>query len=554
MLTNTRKVLCLDWDKRSLRLVVARVGRGRVMLDDAHSKWFPNQVDADDPQALGEFIRSVMRQFNLHHRTAVVDIPRERAVINRLTLPPTPPGEVAAAVQFQALKELPFPPDTASVDHVVLTRDERGWVTEVLLAAVTHETLDRVRATCAAAGLTPVRIGLRPYANMLSVQRARNSAEGNVLLVDVGPGATEIDILRGDALAFSRSANVNVPPPPGDWGKREDSRIISIADIHDYGATDEALNTAVDELLKEVLRTLAAYRATEPEVALDEVIVAGGTGVEPELATRLEQRLHVTVSLYDPTPTLGGVREDTETKAKKLRSFSAALGLAWGLSGEGLLALDFLNPKKPIPAGETLRKRMRLGGLAAAAVLLAVGGMYTRSYLDLKRQYDAAETQRQALAAEVRSKLELKHAADIAEDWGREAVWADELLNVVQVMLEPGAKPGEQMVVQSIGFDATARQPGLKLTNVHVRDWQVPLAFVKRLDEARSDDGALLYEASQGTYHGDLSDATKLRGKTDIEVRLRSLLEFRAKERERQSLRQRELNELRVMTPTGGQR
>ncbi|MBK9118561.1 MAG: pilus assembly protein PilM [Phycisphaerales bacterium] len=553
MMTKMRKVLCLDWDKRSLRLVVARVGRGRVTLEDAHSKWFPNQVDADDPQVLGEFIRAVMRQFNLHHRTVVVDIPRERSVINRLTLPPTPSHEVAAAVQFQALKELPFPPETAAIDFLVLKRDERGWVTEVLLAAVTHETLDRVRATCAAAGLTPVRIGLRPYANMLSVLRARNAADRNVLLVDVGPGATEIDIIRGEVLAFARSANVNVPPPPGDWGAHEDSRIISIADIRDYGATDDALSNAVDELLKEVLRTLAAYRATEPEVALDEVIVAGGTGVEPELASRLEERLHVPVLLFDPTPTLGGVKDDTAGKAKKLRSFSATLGLAWGLSEEGLLALDFLNPKKPIPAGEALRKRMRLIGLAAAALLIAVGGLYARSYLELRQQFKQVDAQREALAADVRAKLELKHAADIAEDWGREAVWADELLNVVQVMLEPGAQPGERMVVQTIVLDSTARRPGIKLTNVHAVDWQVPREFEKRLNEARSEDNVRLYEAAQGVW-SSLGDARKFFGRTDLNVTLRALEEFRAKEPQRNQLRRQELQQLRVLGPNGGQR
>ena len=117
--------------------------------------------DADEPEALGEFIRAMLRRHRLHHKTAVVDVPRERAVINQLTLPPTPVVEVAAAVRFQAMKELPFPLDTAAMDYVIVARDAAGLATEVLLAAVTVETLDRIRRTCEAAGLTPERIGLR---------------------------------------------------------------------------------------------------------------------------------------------------------------------------------------------------------------------------------------------------------------------------------------------------------------------------------------------------------------------------------------------------------
>ena len=145
VINRSRKVLCLDWDKRSLRIVAARVGKGRTVLEDAHSHRLPNTVDADDPEAMGDFIRSMLRRHRLHHKSVVVDVPRERAVINRLRLPPTPTAEVAAAVRFQAMKELPFPLDTAAVDNVIIGRDESGLATEVLLAAV-----ERYRAYVAA--------------------------------------------------------------------------------------------------------------------------------------------------------------------------------------------------------------------------------------------------------------------------------------------------------------------------------------------------------------------------------------------------------------------
>ncbi|MEW6253974.1 MAG: pilus assembly protein PilM, partial [Planctomycetota bacterium] len=287
-----RRVLCLDWDKRSLRIVVARIGRGRTVLEDAHSHRLPNTVDADEPEQMGEFIKSMLRRHGLHHKSVVVDVPRERAVINRLTLPPTPLPEVAAAVRFQAMKELPFPIDTAAVDYVVMGRDERGLATEVLLAAVTRETLDRVRLTCEAAGLKPVRIGLRPYANLISAGNVRDSADGRVLFVDVGPGATEIDVMMAETLVFARSANVNVPLVTSE-SVTTDSRIFTLAEVSDLAASDEVIESAVNELLVETMRTIQAYRAGVPEGGLDEVIVAGGTGIETQLADRLHRRLEL---------------------------------------------------------------------------------------------------------------------------------------------------------------------------------------------------------------------------------------------------------------------
>lgn len=521
MLNLSRKVLCLDWDKCSLRIVVARVGANRTVLEDAHSHRLPEAIDVDDPEALGEFIRTMLRRHRLHFKSVVVDVPRERAVINRLALPPTPTAEVAAAVRFQAMKELPFPLDTAAIDYVVMGRDERGLATEVLLAAVTTETLDRVRSTCLAAGLTPARIGLRPYANLISVQRVTGAADRRVLFVDVGPAATEIDVVRGDALSFARSANVNVPLVMQEPAPSEEGQTIPISALRGVAGSGEALDAAVGELLVEATRTLQAYRATEPEGVIDEIVVAGGTGAEEQLADRLHRRLELPVRLFDPTGPLGV----KESEAPKLRSFSAALGLAWGLGREGALALDFLNPKRPISARETLQRRARIGTLAAAAVLVLVVGVLGKQYHELTSRRAALREANRKLLKEVKEQTTVLNRTEEAQEWGVEAVWPDELLNIMQLVQDANSKPGEKMVVQEITLDTVSRNPGITLRNVFASDWQVPTDFVKRLN-GWEDKGERLYEASQMAWN-EVPDGTMFHGKTDIRIQLRKLQEFR---------------------------
>ncbi len=534
----SRKALCLDWDKRSLRIVVARVGPNRTVLEDAHSHRLPNAVDPDEPEAMGGFIRAMLRRHKLHHRTVVVDVPRERAVINRLALPPTPLNEVAAAVRFQAMKELPFPLDSAAVDFVIMNRDEAGQATEVLLAAVTVETLDRVRLTCEAAGLTPARIGLRPYANLISVHKMRGGAPRRVLFLDVGPSATEIDVVFGDALLFARSANVNVPLPPGDPGTYDDSRVAAIAELSDLESSDEAIEAAVNELLVETTRTLQAYRATDTEATVDELVVAGGTGVETQLADRLQQRLGLPVTLYDPTSALGV----DPAESPKLRSFSAALGLAWGLGREGALALDFLNPKRPVSSRETLQRRARIGVLAALMVVIAVGGLVGRQFHALTAQRDRLRDSNKQLQKEVAEKKKILNRIDLASDWAVEAVWPDELLNVVQAAGTLGNQPNEKMVVQEIQLDTISRTPGITLRNLYTVDWQVPTKYVEALN-ALEVEGERLYDASQGAYT-PVPDAARFNGKADVRVLLRKLLEFREGAAKRAKERKDRLNTL----------
>lgn len=520
MLALSRRVLCLDWNKRSLRIVVARVGKTRPVLEDAHSVNLPNTVDADDPETMGDYIRSVLRRYRLRFKTVAVDVTRERAVINRLTLPPTPAVEVAAAVRFQAMKELPFPIDTAAVDFVVTRRDEKGLATEVLLAAVPLEALDRVRLTCQAAGLTPTRIGLRPYANLLSVRHTKGAPDRRVLFVDIGPGATEIDVMRGDGLAFARSANVNVPLVGAESLARDDSRVMSMAAVSDLEGADEASETAIAELLVETTRTLQAYRATEPDAGVDEIVVAGGTGLETQLADRLQQRLGLPASLFDPTPAL----RIAASEAPKLRSFSAALGLAWGLSQEPGWALDFLNPKRPVSARETLQRRARIGGLSAAAVLVLVAGVLGQQYYALARQRSTLRKENFKLAKELETRAALSERIEEAEEWAVDAVWPDEWLNVLQPLLEED-ELYKKIVVQNITLDAASSVPGITLQNVYAVDEATLAEYVNRLN-ALSKDGEPLYKASQLTS-SEVQNAQKYHRKSDIRVQLRKLLEFR---------------------------
>jgi type IV pilus assembly protein PilM len=541
-----RKVLCLDWDSRAVRIVVARVGKGRVELEDAHSHRLPEDVNAEDPHALGDFIQGLLRRHRLRHKWVVVDVPRERTVINRLSLPPTPTNEVAAAVRFQAMKELPFPLDTAALDYVVMERDEKGQAIEVLMAAVTIETLDRVRQTCQAAGLSPARIGLRPYANLVSVQHMGRKLERCVLFVDVGPGATEIDVFSGEALTFARSANVNVPVPGG--ATPDDSRVISMADIRELATSDQAVVAAVDELLVETTRTLQAFRATEPEAAIDEVVVAGGTGIEEPLAEALQERLGFPCSMYDPT----GPLEVSDDEAPKLRSFSAALGLAWGLSHEGLLSLDFLNPKRPVPRSEIIRKRVRVLMLAASVVLIAsIGGLY-RHYQGFASKLAAIDAANATLWEKVKEKQEVQNRIDRVEEWAREAVWPDELLKITRLAQLPDVEPGEEMVIQELTLDILSRTPGITLRNVFASEWQVPAEFVRRLnalgDAELPVDSA--YEAVQATWN-QLTDAKKYHGKTDVRVLLKDLFDFREKAPDREKDRRKLLRESSLQTSGG---
>ncbi|MFQ5804870.1 MAG: pilus assembly protein PilM [Phycisphaerae bacterium] len=524
MIKLARRVLCLDWDKRTVRLVVAHVGPGETQLDDAHSHRIPGNVDPDDPEAMGALIAQLLRRHRVRISRVIVDVPRDKAVINRLTVPPTPLNELAAAVRFQAMRELPFPIDEARIDYVITAQNEEHLATQVLLAAVRLETLDRLRATCEAAGLTPARFGLRPYANMVSVMHLPAMLDRRVLLVDVGPTMTEIDIVCGKVLAFSRAANVTVPFHGGELDT-EDSRVSSKAALAGLELADSVASTAVNELLVEITRTLQAYRATEGAAAIDQIVIAGGTGIENALVEAVDERFGLPAMLFDPTVALGVDEEE----APKLRAFAATLGLAWGLSKEGLLELDFLNPKKPIPPQQTLKRRLRIGGIAAAVLLLAGVSYVVADRIMLKRELADLGKQTQQLRERVLESVEIDIKRMEAEEWDAEAragVWLDHLLWLTQQTIQPGQK----MLLSDVDFNVKNADITL---HILASDRVVATEFTKKLNELTNEDGQRIYKAEQGTWAEVKTIDPRFKGKVDIRI---ELLELAG----RQTLKQRE--------------
>jgi type IV pilus assembly protein PilM len=527
-----QQVLCLDWDRRSLRFIVAKLLKGgRIRLSDAHQRRIPTNIDCEDPQPFGAFIGGVLKQHGLKFGKVVLDVPRDKAVINRLKLAPTPAAEVAAAVRFQALRELPFPLDEAQIDFVVVERDGSKLATEVLLAAVRNDTLERMKETCQAAGLTPARIGLRPYANLVSAMHLPAMLDRRVCFLDVGPTVTEIDVFRGNTLVFSRAATVGVPFDSGKLMADDSVVLSSKSEIARLDRSDDYQSSAVEELTVEITRSLQAYRAAEANATIDQFLVAGGTGVESALLAAIDERFGIPAMLFDPTTALGL----TEDRASDLRAFTACLGLAWGASKPGSIEIDFLNPKRPVPRHETLKKQARVIGVAAALLVGAGVGYAGFDYYSLSTRYEDLHSLNEEPAKKARARRDLEITARAAEDWAREArerMWLEHLTVMTEKAIEIAGRepPTKKMLVTQLTCDGDGGRLTMKLA---CDDWDVAQKFVEAINATRIA-GKQAYKATPQKWTESKSEDHKFKGTVQIDVDLLTLqaLEAGAKARE----------------------
>ena len=142
-----KKILAIDWDARTLRVVHAFLSKRGVKIDRIFSTPIPAEVDSASPEQMGRHIRTALEQEGIATKHAIVDIPRDQAILKTLTLPPADPEEMAGIVQIQIAKELPFPVDGAVIDFTMGAPGEKENTNDVLVAAVRYELRDQYAAT-----------------------------------------------------------------------------------------------------------------------------------------------------------------------------------------------------------------------------------------------------------------------------------------------------------------------------------------------------------------------------------------------------------------------
>lgn len=428
----SKRFLCLDWDVRGLRVVEMAASRAGVRVLHAMQAAVPPDVQVNAADSVGRFIRETLRSGGVRSSPLIVDVPRQDAVLNLLSVPRAADHELASMVRFQIAKELPFSMDQGVVDFAVLGPSETdGKSLQILVAAIRRHVLEYYQAVAEAAGLELCRVGLRPFANVYALSRTEASLEGRVVLVDVGPAMTEIDVLRNGRLVFSRAAAVNVQASRGAAGAEGGPH--NGADIIPFRPSSVSPASSVDELLVEVTRTVEAYRSGDPGARIDRFLVAGSCGVEKDLSEALGRRFDVPTSIYAPPK---DVERQVGRRAKvDWTGFGAALGLAWGHGQAAVNHFDFLHPKEPVNVTrEKLRRVPVLAALVSLAVLAAAAGAYLKvndraktlaQYAKTVEDEEKISEERQAFMAVV----------EAAERWRQESIlWLDQLRAVGEAL------------------------------------------------------------------------------------------------------------------------
>ena len=443
-----RSAIAIDLGRRWLRAIHATRSRQRLRVRRIVSEPLPEDLAADDPKAVGAWVGRTLSEASFPKSRATIAIAREHVALKRITLPTIDARELPEMTRLALRRELPFDPDSAVIDFVVL--DQTANSTTVLAVAAPDHVVSDARQMAKAAGLGVERISLRSMGSAalvgtLPYEPGKDGVNGT-LTVDISSESVEFSVVVDGGIRFSRAGELP--------------------------AVDE-LSALTDAILTETRRTWMSYRIVEDSNDVRRAIVLGADRLSTPVAGSIGELLNVDTEVLEAHPWVEGCDQDMNSTWPL-----AGLLLEPGLS---LQMIDFAHPRKA-PDLAARRRRMVLGSVGLVAVgLLAAWTVAKTKLADLESESEVLAAQSRSAIPDrqryKRDQLKLTHL----EHWESARIdWLEHIARLYEIVPQ-----SDQLVFD--GWDGSLDFRGVRYDKD--RGWSAPKR-IKIVIEGESRDRA----------------------------------------------------------------
>ena len=382
-------------DDRSVRVVEAEILAGRLTVLHA-ARAVLGDEEKPTSARMGELLRQALDSAGCRGDTALAVLPAGRVLFRRFELPKGDEAEVEQMIRFQAKKVLPLGESAMKVAYFL--QDGLANKIDITVVGVLHDVLAHAEETFTAAGLKLEAVTV----SSLGALHALGGADGLSALVDVGLRTSDVTVVSGTKLLYTRSCPVG-----------------------------ETSSEGVERLATEVQLSIRSALADHPQKTPARILLAGREGRFPGLGKLLGERLGVEGT---QTPPPGN---NIEWKTPGVDGPAVFLPLA------GALAADMTRTGPTLDLrGEFFTKADRKKG-KSTSYLVAATAICLLAALFLVP--DQILTTREKELKTLRSEVEILEKEDLARveglakkaqelrSWTRErAHWLDVLLEITQ--------------------------------------------------------------------------------------------------------------------------
>ncbi len=333
--------LALDIGSHSIKLIELGSDASGITLLSAGSTLTPPKALSSntqvDQEAIAASIKKLWKDTGSKSKSVNIALPESQVITRIIEVPQLSSRELASAIKWEAEQYIPLPLDQVTVDFTVL-RDSTATGTnkmDVLLVASPKVLVEKYVSILERADLTPNAVETEIIATSRALSRSAMTVK-NAMIVAIGAQTTDLAILRGGVLAFTRSISA---------GGEALSRALAQGLGFEYAQAEQfkktyglekdklegkivaAVKPIMDTIVGEITRALAFYQEKYKDEHIGVAFLSGGTARLPGMVVYLAQSLNCEIQLANPWV---GIKRDSRFRVLDSEGpvFTVAVGLA----------------------------------------------------------------------------------------------------------------------------------------------------------------------------------------------------------------------------------
>ncbi len=321
----------VDIGTSSIKIVaLKRKGKSATLLNAGF-------IEIEEKGTALNAMKILVERLRIRGKEVITKIPGSATTIRHVFMPRMSEKELKEAIRWEAKKHISYPLENAVVDYISTDGEAGGDKINVMLVAAEKSAVMSVYSIVRDAGLKVVAVDTNPLAILETLRLNYDwGSEENIVVVDIGAGTVEIDIIKGTQLRFTRSVDIN-----GDD--------ISKAMMEELGITKEEaeefkkmgvslkeevtegpeaiIRRFLDRLALEIQRSVDYYKAQSREKIVKRLILTGGIALMPGLKEYLAGIFDI-VEIIEPFRSITYKEERLADIIKDAPLFTGVIGLA----------------------------------------------------------------------------------------------------------------------------------------------------------------------------------------------------------------------------------
>ncbi len=314
----------VDIGTTTIKVCSLKNNRGLFTVENVILKTYDQDLLNDghivDIDFIANELRGVFEENKIKSRNVACALSSYSVISKKISIPLLQEEELERTINVEVENAIPFPMrDIYYSYHVMGIDAEKQNMMNVKIVAAKKEIVDAYVAAFNMADLTLhiLDVDIFDISNM--VEQIYNPKEHSVVVVDIGASVTNIAILNGEEIEFTREILVG--------GKYLTSLIQKSVRI-DYNEAERKKLSAdtnvaylfedfIFNIASEINKTIRFYLATKPKEDIGRIYVTGGSSLLPGLKEKIVEDTGIQVEVINPFLLAGGVQNEAYENMKE---------------------------------------------------------------------------------------------------------------------------------------------------------------------------------------------------------------------------------------------